>query len=265
LDGEDSMVMRIWTGGDLSPALSPEPPGGPIEAGHIHVWWLTPPSEGQAGSLDSFGNLTSAAERERARQFYFAADQWSYIAAQALLRWALAQHLECAAAEIEFERTAQGRPLLRNPANGLFFSLSHARGMVACALAAEPEIGVDVEGPSRQQKDGELASHFFDAREAAHLEQLPPDLRARDFFLQWTVKEAFLKAIGTGMHAPIDTLSVIPRDGVLDCRFTRPFPGLTDRWGFWAAEPVNGFHLAVAVRSAFRPVIRLGCAPRLWE
>jgi 4'-phosphopantetheinyl transferase len=256
--------MQIWTGGDFPPALSPEPPGGPIEAGNIHVWWLTPPSEGEVGSLDSFRNLTSAAELVRAERFHFPSDRWSYIAAQALLRWALAQRLGCAASEIEFDRTPQGRPLLRDTAEGLFFSLSHARGMVACALAAEAEIGVDVEDPSRQQRNGELARHYFDAAEAAHLEQLPLYLKARDFFLQWTVKEAFLKAIGTGMHAPIDTLSVIPRGGVLDCRFTRTFPGLADRWGFWAAEPVNGFHLAVAVRSAFRPVLRLGPAPQLW-
>jgi 4'-phosphopantetheinyl transferase len=258
------MVMQIWTGGDLPPALSPQPPGGPIEPGHIHVWWLTPPGEDPIGSLDSFRDYTSAAERERASRFYFPADQWSYIAAQALLRWSLAQHLECAASRIEFDRTPQGRPFLRGPANGLFFSLSHARGMVACALAAEAEIGVDVEDPSRQQKNGELARHYFDAEEAAHLEPLPPGLKARHFFLQWTVKEAFLKAIGTGMHAPIDTLSVIPHDGALDCRFTRPFPGAPDRWGFWAAEPINGFHMAVAVRSAFNPVLRLGRAPRLW-
>ena len=257
--------MQIWTGGDLPPALSPEPPGGAIQPGHIHVWWLTPPSDHQVGSLDGFRDLTSAAERERASRFHFPADRWSYIAAQALLRWALAQSLKCTASEIEFERTPQGRPLLRSPAQSLFFSLSHARGMVACALASEAEIGVDVEDPSRQQKDGELARHYFDATEAARLEQLPPDLKARDFFLQWTVKEAFLKAIGTGMHAPIDTLAVIPRDGALDCRFIRAFPGLANRWGFWAAEPINGFHLAVAARSAFRPVLRLACAPELWQ
>jgi len=257
--------MRIWTGGDLPPALSPDPPGGPIGAGQIHAWWLTPPSEDQVESLDSFTNLTSAAERQRAARFHFPADRWSYIAAQALLRWALAQSLKSAANEIEFDRTPRGRPFLRNPAKGPFFSLSHARGMVACALAAEAGIGVDVEDPSRKQKDGELARHYFDAAEAAHLEQLPSDLKARDFFLQWTVKEAFLKAIGTGMHEPLDTLSVVPRDGALHCRFTRPFPGQADRWGFWAAEPICGFHMALAVRSAFRPVLRLGRAPRLWQ
>ncbi len=258
--------MYTWSGGEKPPRLVEKPPGGEIQPGEAHVWWLRPPQNAKFPVLEQFSLLVSDPEWQRAKRFHFAADAWSYLSAQALLRWALAEQLRCRPTELRFRRTEYGRPFLDSHDPELFFSVTHARGLVACAIAREKAIGVDVESPDQHIETVKLAEHYFAASELRHLRTLSGPDRVCHFFVQWTLKEAFLKAIGMGLHAPVDTLCVIPGQQDLKTNFAHSFPERTEGWGFWALAGWQDHHLAVAMRSnAPNILIRLRLAPQLWN
>lgn len=78
-----------------------------------------------------------------------------------------------------------------------FFNLSHSGDLVMLAISDTP-VGCDIE---RLHKTI-LSPHVFHPQELAHLRSLPQgDIQNREFLRLWTAKEAFLKAIGTGIDA----------------------------------------------------------------
>ena len=257
--------MQDWIGGDRSLKLSSEPAQEVVKRGEVHVWCLEPPREVDCPKVELFVRYTTQSERERALRYHFPADCWAYLTAQALLRRTLGNQLGQDPTEIRFRRNPYGRPFLEDDNSGLFFSLTHSRSLVAVAIFREPAIGIDTEQVGRPVNAEELAQSFFAATEVAHLRALPEGDRLLHFLLQWTVKESFLKAVGMGMHLPIDTLAIIPRQGTLETDFRHNFPERLSGWGFWATAGMRGHHLAVTVRSEFpEVVIHVGWAPQFW-
>jgi 4'-phosphopantetheinyl transferase len=262
----DKMIrMEYFTGGEKPPWLSVGDAITEIRPGDVQIWWLETPQD-KKPDLEKFVDLTAEPERLQAARFHFAADSWSYLVAQSLLRWALGRQLGIRPAHLKFRRNPYGRPLLDDDSSGLFFSLTHARGMVACALARDMAIGVDVERADRDVNAQDLARDYFAPLEVAHLNSVPPADRLKHFFIQWTVKESFLKAIGMGLHAPVSTLAVIPGRGALKTSFEHSFPEKTSGWGFGAVTGLQGYHLALAIRSEQAELnVRISPAPRIWE
>ena len=257
--------MQDWIGGDKTLKLSSEPARGAVKRGQVHVWCLEPPSEVSSPKIEQFIPYTAEGERERALRFHFPADAWSYLTAQALLRWALGNQLGQQPTEVRLRRNQYGRPFLDDESAGLFFSLTHSRGLVAVALAREQVVGVDTEQIGRKVNTEELAQSFFAPREVAHLRALSADDKLVHFFVQWTVKESFLKAVGMGLHLPIDTLTVVPRQSILETGFLRAFPECMSGWAFWAVSGLREHYLAVAARSECPEIlIHLGWAPQFW-
>lgn len=93
-----------------------------------------------------------------------------------------------------------GRPTLAGVTN-LSFSLSHSGSFAVVALAeGEAQLGVDVEEvKSRVRIDG-LAARVLGADDLAAWRALSDSGdRLRSFLEAWTAKEAYLKALGTGI------------------------------------------------------------------
>jgi 4'-phosphopantetheinyl transferase len=56
-----------------------------------------------------------------------------------------------------------------------------------------------------------IADHYFCCEEASKLMSLPSDQREHAFFLCWTRKEAYLKAIGKGLSMSLKSVQVTLR------------------------------------------------------
>jgi 4'-phosphopantetheinyl transferase len=53
----------------------------------------------------------------------------------------------------------------------------------------------------------QLARRFFAPAEAAAVVAAPPEKQTELFFRFWTLKEAYIKALGTGMYTPLASFS----------------------------------------------------------
>lgn len=148
------------------------------------------------------GNLLDRlddAERARAARFAFDRDRRTYLAAHALLRYALDQ--AAGPRPWRFATGTHGKPRLDPACDDIRFSLSHTDGLVAVALTHGQEIGVDVEAASRDPDEAALASFALAAEEVADLDNFA-DRRGRLLQL-WVAKEALAKAIGEGLSLPL--------------------------------------------------------------
>jgi 4'-phosphopantetheinyl transferase len=174
-----------------------------------------------------------------------------FIVAHALLRTALSR---CAAARPEewrFSTAAHGRPEIDTPPTRprLRFNLSHTRGLVACAVTLERDVGIDVEHIGRWADTVALARRYFSSPENRLLAGLPaPAARAR-FFSLWTLKESYVKARGLGLGIPLDVVSFQVVPGMPPAVSFGPGHDEDARaWQFALLEPRPGCRLAVAAR-----------------
>ena len=110
--------------------------------------------------------------------------------------------------------TAHGKPFVEGHP-GVHFSVAHSPGALLCAVSGDGDVGVDVELQERTRERAfsslaRLARRYFSATEQAELAGLPDETAQRARFLElWTLKEAYVKALGRGIAAaPLSGFSV---------------------------------------------------------
>src|SRR5258707_4518850 len=117
----------------------------PMNTDTIQVWLMevnAPPP----ALMGNWRRCLDAGELARATRFHFEPDRIIYTAAHWLLRNALAEAGDLPAAAWRFATGPHGKPR-SDPAlirDALSFNLSHTKGLVACAVTHEAEIGIDV-------------------------------------------------------------------------------------------------------------------------
>ncbi len=182
-------------------------------------------------------------ERARALRFAAIADRQAYLAAHCLKRRMLSR----AEPAIDppawrFDTGPHGKPAVAER-DDLHFNLSHCRGLVACALSRSGPVGLDVEWLGRPAPL-EVAERFFSASETRWLLERPDHARHDAFFRIWTLKEAYIKAVGLGLSQPLGEFSVsVPR---LKLAFARPGMGDASAWRFHQEMIGTAHVLAVA-------------------
>ncbi len=167
----------------------------------VRLWSLTP-TEVRA-RLGDPGACLDADERERWARHRHPEDRESYATAHALLRHTLSEREPSVApADWRFTTGEHGRPELVPPSPDAprppDFNLSHARGRIACIVAYGAPCGVDVERVRALRRPRELADRIL-----APGERIGPGGPTReeelDLLLHWSLKEALLKGVGTGL------------------------------------------------------------------
>ena len=219
-----------------------------LTAGEVHAWYVRSNAVRPA-TLERFAAVMSADERARHDRFRFERDRHLFLVTRGVIRSLVAGYLGVDPAACVFEIDSRGRPSLAHPAgSGFFFNLSHTHGLVACAVAPEPEVGVDVEGVERRRSP-ELPRQFFSKDEADALEALPEDAQTARFYDYWTLKEAYIKARGLGLALPLDGFSMVMDEaGPPRIRFAPSIDDDPDSWQFAQFTPTPQHRMAIAVR-----------------
>lgn len=215
-----------------------------MKPGAVRLRWAVP-DEAAAATLAAWHATLDAKEQARAARFHFDRDRHAFIAAHALARAMLSEAAGLPPAAWRFTAGHAGKPEL-DPALGLpwlRFNISHTRGLVACAVAARDDLGLDVEDLCRREASPGLAERHFAAAEVALLAAAPPAARHATFLRIWTLKEAFVKATGDGIGLDLHrfAFSLDPPRLTLDA-------GDATEWRFLQWQPTPRHILAVALR-----------------
>jgi 4'-phosphopantetheinyl transferase len=149
-------------------------------------------------------------ERASSSRYIFARDRTRSAASRGLLRHLLGTYLGIEPEEVRLRFGPQGRPELdeAHAGSGVRFNVAHADDLAVYALTHQREVGVDVERIHPMPDATDIAVRFFAAAEIAALRALPPREIDQAFFLCWTRKEAYIKALGGGLSIPLDEFEV---------------------------------------------------------
>jgi 4'-phosphopantetheinyl transferase len=223
----------------------------------VHIWFRA--TDGlDAAAIAAAASVLSDEERAQYARFHFVRDARDYAAAHALLRTVLSHDGDLRPESWQFERTPHGKPFLIGHGEArTSFSLSHAHGMVACAVTAGGiDLGVDVECLDREVDALDIATRFFSPAETQLLARLDSESRRRRFFDLWTLKEALVKATGAGLSTPLSSVAfTVGAAG--DVTLEAPALIDADSWQFGLFAPGPKHRLAVAVRRTTSPRVQL--------
>ncbi len=125
--------------------------------------------------------------------------------------------------------------------NSVWWSASRSAGLAALAIA-DRRVGLDIERCRERQRREQISSRFYSAAESRAA--AGSTVRFLEF---WTLKEAYLKAIGLGLPGGLHSLDCTGLEPSASGWSTSPaHPG----WCFRRLDPEPGFVGAVALEGA---------------
>ena len=149
-------------------------------------------------------------ERSRSREFLSDGARRRYVMCRAATRALLTSRLSCRNEQLSFGASWYSKPfaiLDRRPAP-VSFNVSHSGDHGLVAIALKGRVGVDVEEKIVRHNLDSLIDYTFGPNEQAHLAKESGTGKIDLFFKLWTIKEALLKALGTGFHFDMSKFEV---------------------------------------------------------
>lgn len=126
----------------------------------------------------------------------------------AALRQLLATYVGRAPGELVFRYSAYGKPLLAD--EHCHFNVSHSGNRALIAVSSQP-IGIDIEAIAMSAHEVEqLTELIFHPLERQAFDETPAAIRAQWFYSIWTMKEAYCKALGTGLQKNLPSIQMTP-------------------------------------------------------
>ena len=191
--------------------------------------------------------LLDSSERDRWHRFRYERPRREFALVRAALRSVLCSKLGCDAKRLQLQVTRHGKPFarvggIRAPVS---FNVSHSGKHGLIAVADRGMVGVDVEERIvRPHIDG-IATLVFGPNELAELAAASGGTRTCLFYTLWTLKEALIKAVGTGFVMDTSQFEIpsVMRQGAPGCRYR--LPQMADIC--WRIENLGNDHLAAAV------------------
>jgi 4'-phosphopantetheinyl transferase len=225
-----------------------------------HVWYCNPQAIFDPDRLEQYLALLSGAERKQQRNFHFKKDQRSYLVSHALVRKALSLYAEILPQDWVFGKGARGKPKLAeaSAATSLRFNLTHTADLCACVVTRGIRCGLDAEYIGRQNKLMPIARRMFSEIELETLKGKTDSEIQQRFYSYWTLREAYVKAMGTGLGGSSKAFhfSIDEHDSAANCKsarieFTdRKKTQLAAQWQFEIFQHEANHVMAVALKSA---------------
>lgn len=237
--------------------------GARLRDGQADLWLVYPDTIANPAILGRYRALLTPSELQRLERFRFAKGRHEYLVTRALVRTVLSRYVSVAPEDWRFVANRYGRPEIGEP-KGLLplrFNLSHTDGLIACLVAMNVDVGVDVEDMHKRRSTVEIADRFFAPSEVAALHALPREAQRRRFFQYWTLKEAYIKARGMGLALPLGEFAFdLGTPGSIGISFGARITDEPDDWQFCLQPPSDRHMLAFAARKGagipFRVILR---------
>lgn len=152
---------------------------------------------------------------------------WTALAApRALEKWGITNEDVCIA------RNQYGKPCLVHQPE-IHYNVSHSGEWVVCVVHSSP-VGIDVQ--ELKECSWGIVEQFFHPRERAYLSSLEKGQLPQAFCDVWSMKEAYIKAIGKGLHQPLQDFAVVTEPW--GTGLPPDFTAVTWQWGTrWLSVP----------------------------
>ena len=167
---------------------------------------------GSAAISDDYTtHILSEKEKAEYNRFNNPGRQAEYLTARHLFHFIIGK-LELNIDVIQLDKEEGGKPFATGGKKHLFVSFSHSEDKVFCAISESMDIGVDAEKLSRPIPQRVL-DRVLNETEKQVLKELDP--------LQiWTLKEAAVKCLGTGLRTNLNEIILsIKNNGEISTRF----------------------------------------------
>ena len=227
---------------------SQPPPALSLSSGEVHVWRMR--LEQPPDAQEKFSRILDQDERARAGRFHFDKHRRHFVVGRGFLRTLLARYLDTAPEEVRFSYGPHGKPALdgEHRESRLRFNASHSGEWAVYGFVQDHDIGVDVEYVKQDFATEGIAERFFSAGEVQALNGLAEDEKPAAFFRCWTRKEAYIKAIGSGLSHPLDTFDVTLAPGEQAALLRVQLdPEAITRWSLFDLDVETGYAAALAV------------------
>ncbi|NNF29389.1 MAG: 4'-phosphopantetheinyl transferase superfamily protein [Gemmatimonadetes bacterium] len=195
--------------------------------------------------LEALRRTLSVVELKRADRLRHERHRRRFIIAHGRLRQLLGSVTGRRPSSLRFREGAHGKPFMDE---GPSFNLSHSGDRLLIGVSKAGRVGVDLEEERPVREMVALARKKFAAEEVELFLAATAADRVETFFRIWTLKEAYLKGVGTGLSTRLDSFAVAPRDAEGSAILRIDDPGETV--GNWIVRNVpasEGAHAAVAI------------------
>ena len=156
------------------------------------------------------------------------------IAGRAHLRRILSKYTQTDPSRILFDYGENQKPTLPEYPD-LSFNLSHSDNMGLIAVTYARRVGIDLEHIETERPFLRIAERFLTKTENDFINGYPGEERLRAFYRIWTLNDAYLKALGTGLTISSNDFSIVPDNDNDRGRFlqnTKVPDDLTQKWMF---------------------------------
>lgn len=192
--------------------------------------------------------LLSQAECDQHQRYRHEQRRGQFLCSRALLRCVLSRYQAVAPMAWVFEHSAQGKLQLAQPHSetGLLFNLSHTQDLIVCAVACHRAVGVDAEHSGRPCDYAAIAQRYFTPAEI-HALTAPPEAQCKArFFEFWTLKEAYVKALGHGLAYAFNRFHFILEESRIRINDSLD-PDADDKWTFYSSAFDNHYRIALCL------------------
>ncbi|TVU42108.1 hypothetical protein EJB05_08498, partial [Eragrostis curvula] len=252
-------------GGRLFASLQLPPP---LQSrSEVHVWYLLPDELNDASQLKMYMELLSPSERKTALSMNGEKLQKGAVLSRALVRTTLSRYTECKIdpRSFEFKKNKFGKPEILWQSDDvrmecpLHFNISHTSSLIACGITMGTPIGIDIEEKKRKTAKSilSLARRYFTPPEVDYLAKIPdPEAQQKEFIKLWTLKEAYVKALGRGFSgAPFNKFSIMlaAKNGIrISVDSNSSCDSLSENWQFALAELNSSHYMAACIEDDSR-------------
>gem|GEM_PF-1770042 len=161
-------------------------------------------------SKDIFTNIQHVSKKRRQQVYNCRRNEDAYrlLVGDLLVRYILCTNLQCYNHQLRFQYNKYGKPYLATHSN-CFFNLSHSESYVTC-IVDEMECGIDIERMSAISEEYiDIAKLYFSNEEFSTISKMTSDEDKRAYFyILWTMKEAYLKALGVGLEKDLSSVQI---------------------------------------------------------
>ena len=222
-------------------------PGAPL-SDEVHIWSV------RLDRVDWRDKLVprwlTEDEAVRAKRFLFQRERRRFAVCRATLRAILGGYLGARPRDLTFRYGPRGKPYLEPKRHGdtIRFNVSHSDELALVAVGRGRELGVDIERVRPLDGIDDIVARQFGPSERLAFGRAARTDRLSTFYRFWTLKEACLKACGTGISEALEVDASAAGDaptGLRDARGT----GTKQHWTARTIHPAPGFIGALAVEA----------------